>query len=252
MIKILINGCNGKKGQEVMKLIDSNHDFVLICGFDFKNIGNYSFPVYTDISQIEEKPDVVIDFSVPDATMKILSYCKSNGVPIVIATTGLSNEQMTEIKKASKIIPIFKSANMSYDINLMASILSQLAVKLQNTDIEIIETHHNRKIDSPSGTALFLADSINQALGNTKTYEFDRHHKHEKRSKDEIGFSSVRGGNIVGEHIVQFYGENETFEIKHTCYSRTVFAEGALKAAQFLFQQENGFYNMNDLIESNQ
>lgn len=252
MLEVMVNGCYGKMGQIVCDLIEQNENLVLKCGFDKNITGEFAFPVYDKIENIVEKPDVIIDFSIPVATLTILQYAVSNHVPIVIATTGFTNEEELIIKEASKKIPIFKSANMSYDINLMASILSELAVKLQNTDIEIIETHHNRKIDSPSGTALFLADSINQALGNTKTYEFDRHHKHEKRSKDEIGFSSVRGGNIVGEHIVQFYGENETFEIKHTCYSRTVFAEGALKAAQFLFQQENGFYNMNDLIESNQ
>lgn len=155
---------------------------------------------------------------------------------------------MNIIDSFSKDIPIFKSSNMSYDINLMAKILTIIAPILKNTDIEIIETHHNRKIDSPSGTALLLADKINESLGNTLKYEFNRHNNHEKRSKNEIGFSSIRGGNIVGEHIVQFYGENETLEIKHTSYSRSVFAEGALKAAEFIVNKKSGLYNMDDLI----
>lgn len=155
---------------------------------------------------------------------------------------------MNIIDSFSKDIPIFKSSNMSYDINLMAKILTIIAPILKNTDIEIIETHHNRKIDSPSGTALLLADKINESLGNTLKYEFNRHNKQEKRSKNEIGFSSIRGGNIVGEHIVQFYGENETLEIKHTSYSRSVFAEGALKAAEFIVNKKSGLYNMDDLI----
>ena len=155
---------------------------------------------------------------------------------------------MNIIDSFSKDIPIFKSSNMSYDINLMAKILTIIAPILKNTDIEIIETHHSRKIDSPSGTAILLADKINESLGNTLKYEFNRHNKHEKRSKNEIGFSSIRGGNIVGEHIVQFYGENETLEIKHTSYSRSVFAEGALKAAEFIVNKKSGLYNMDDLI----
>lgn len=248
MIKILVNGCNGKMGQEVIKSINLDEDLVLLSGFDRQNTGEYTFPVYTDINNIEEKPDVIIDFSVPVATLNILDYAKKEHIPIVIATTGFNSEQLNIVSDYSKFVPIFKSSNMSYDINLMAKLLADLSLKLKGTDIEIIETHHNRKIDSPSGTAILLADSINNALGGNMKYEFDRHNKHEKREKNEIGFSSIRGGNIVGEHIVQFYGENETFEIKHTCYSRTVFAEGALKAAKYIITKENGLYNMNDLL----
>lgn len=248
MLKVLINGCNGKMGQEVAKQIDSNNDLVLIGGFDREDTGLLTYPVYTSITEIEERPDVIIDFSVPAATLNILQYAKKEKVPIVIATTGITEDQMQQIQTIAQEIPIFQSANMSFDINLMAQIVADLAKKLPNTDIEIIETHHNRKIDAPSGTAIFLANNINAALDNTMNYEFDRHNKHEKREKKEIGFSSIRGGNIVGEHIVQFYGENETFEIKHTCYSRTVFAEGALKASLFIVKQAPGLYNMNDLI----
>ena len=249
-MKVLINGLNGKMGQEVANVLDTDKDILLIGGVDKENTGIYTYPVYTNASDIEEKPDVIIDFSVPIATLNILKYAKENHVPIVIATTGFTEEQLNEIENYSKDIPIFKSANMSYDINLMAKIVASLAKELPNTDREIIETHHNRKIDSPSGTALFLADSINAAKDNKMVYEFDRHNKHEKRNKLEIGFSSIRGGNIVGEHTVQFFGEQETSEITHKCYSRTVFANGAVMAAKYIVNKDNGMYNMNDLINN--
>ena len=248
MIKVLIHGVNGKMGQEVLKQLDFYDNCILLCGFDKENTGKYTFPVYTNFKDIIEKPDVIIDFSIPNATMCMLDYAKENHIPVVIATTGFSEEQNEKILEYSKDLPIFKSANMSFDINLMAKILTEVTKALPNTDIEIIEAHHNRKIDSPSGTALLLADSINKTLNNTLTYEFDRHNKHEKRSKNEIGFSSIRGGNIVGEHTVQFIGENETFEITHKAYSRSVFADGAIKAACFLVDKKNGFYNMDNLL----
>lgn len=247
MIKVLINGCNGKMGQEVIKQMDQYEDLVLFGGFDKENTGDFSFPVYTSTTEILEKPDVIIDFSIPTATLNILSYAKDNNIPVVIATTGFTKEQEDIILDYSKYIPIFKSSNMSFDINLMAKVLKMVAKELKGVDIEICETHHNRKIDSPSGTALLLANSINEALDNSLTYEFDRHSKREKRSKSEIGFSSIRGGNIVGEHTVYFFGEHETFEIKHTSYSRSIFADGALKAAVFLVNQTAGMYNMENL-----
>lgn len=248
MIEVLVNGCNGKMGQIVCDLVNQNEALVLSSGFDRENTGEFAFPVYTDISEISKKPDVIIDFSVPVATLNILKYAKQNNVPIVIATTGFSDEENKLIEDYSKTIPIFKSANMSYDINIMKKILMELAPLLKNTDIEITETHHNRKIDSPSGTAQMLGDSINEALGNTHHFEYNRHDKREKRDKNEIGMNSIRGGNIVGEHTVQFFGEFETLEIKHTSYSRNVFAEGAIKAAEFISKQQPGLYNMDNLV----
>ena len=249
MIKVLINGCNGKMGQEVAKIVNSDNDCVLIGGVDIQNTGEYTFPVYTDVNTIKEEADVIIDFSIPVATMNILEYAKAHKIPLVIATTGLNEEQEVKIKEASKVIPIFKSANMSFDINLMCRIVSELAKQLTDNDIEIVETHHNRKIDSPSGTAMLLAGEINKARNNAMSYEFNRHDKHEKRSKNEIGISSIRGGNVVGEHSVLFFGENESFEIKHTSYSRSVFAEGAVKAAKFLNENmfADGLYDMNSI-----
>ncbi len=247
MLEVLVNGCNGKMGQVVCDLVEKDEDLLLKCGFDKENTGEFAFPVYTNIDEITEKPDVIIDFSIPIATFNILEYAKKNKVPVVIATTGFTEEQENLIKEYSKDLPIFKSANMSYDINIMKRIVMELAPLLKGTDIEITEVHHNRKIDSPSGTAQMLADAINSSLGNTYHCEYNRHDKREKRDKKEIGMSSIRGGNIVGEHTVQFFGEYETFEIKHTSYSRNVFAEGAIKAAKFISNKESGFYNMDDM-----
>ena len=249
MLEAMVNGCYGKMGQIVCDLIEQNENLVLKCGFDKNITGEFAFPVYDKIENIVEKPDVIIDFSIPVATLTILQYAVSNHVPIVIATTGFTNEEELIIKEASKKIPIFKSANMSYDIMIMKKLVQWLAPLLKNTDIEITETHHNRKIDSPSGTAQMLADSINKSLGNSLYYEYNRHDKHEKRNKNEIGINSIRGGNIVGEHTVQFFGEYETFEIKHTSYSRNLFAEGALKAADFIVTKSNGLYNMEDMFK---
>ena len=248
MIKVLINGCNGKMGQEVIKAIHDNEKFTVLNGVDKEENPDYIFPVYTNINDIKEKPDVIIDFSIPVATMQILEYAKSNKVPIVIATTGLSEEQKQKIKEYSKAIPIFQSANMSYDINLMKRIVAEVAKNLIGTDIEITETHHNRKVDAPSGTALLLADSINEALGNSMEYNFNRFQNREKRKKNEIGFSSIRGGNIVGEHTVCFFGENDCLEITHKAYSRGLFAEGALKGAEYIVGKENGYYTMDEII----
>ena len=236
-------------GKEIIEVAKKQEDVKIVCGFDLnENIEN-GFPVYNNLEKIKEKVDIIIDFSVPVATFEILKYAKKNKVPVVIATTGFSKEQLEQIEELSKEIPIFRSANMSLEINLMADILQKIAEVLKESDIEIIETHHNKKVDSPSGTAILLADAINKVFNGEKNYNFDRMQKREKRDKKEIGFSSVRGGNIVGEHTVQFFGENETLEITHKSYSRQVFAEGALKAAKFLVKQKAGFYNMEDLVK---
>ena len=248
MFNLVINGCLGRMGQEVAKQSEFYKDLKLVAGIDITENNNSNFPVYSNINDLKEKVDVIIDFSRPESTLNVLEYAKSKNIAVVIATTGFSNEQEEIIKEYSKSIPIFKSANMSFDINLMCKVVSEVAKMLPNNDIEIIETHHNKKIDAPSGTALLLADSINKSLGNKMNYVYNRHDIHEKRTQNEIGISSIRGGNIVGEHTVQFFGPFETFEIKHTSYSRSVFADGALKAACFIANKDAGFYTMNDLI----
>ena len=248
MIRVLVNGCNGKMGQEVAKAVKEAQDFEVLCGVDKVDTGDNVFPVFTSVSEINVIPDVIIDFSIPEATLNILEFAKSNKIPTVIATTGFSEEQLNKITEYSSSVPIFRSANMSYEINLMAKITSEIAKKLRESDIEIIETHHNRKIDSPSGTAILLADNINNALNNEMYYEYDRHSKREKRNNKEIGIHSIRGGTEVGKHSVIFFGKNESFEITHTVNSRSVFANGAVKAAEFIFGKECGLYNMNDMF----
>lgn len=248
MINVLLNGANGKMGSEVIEAIGRVEDFKIVCGFDREETNQNGFPVYNSIDKISEKVDVIIDFSVPVATFEILKYAKKNKTPIVIATTGFSKEELEEIKEISTEIPVFRSSNMSLDINLMASLIQKVAEVLTDADIEIVETHHNRKVDSPSGTAILLADAINEVLTEKKGYTFDRMQKREKRNQNEIGFSSIRGGNIVGEHSVKFFGESETLEITHTAYSRQVFAEGAVNAAKFIVTKEPGLYDMKSLV----
>lgn len=249
MIKVLINGCNGRMGQVLAREIDRFPNLLLACGFDINDDGKNTFPVYSNINDIKERPDVIVDFSIPVATFNILKYAKKENVPVVIATTGFTKEQLDEIKEISKSIPVFQSSNMSFDINLMKKVVAEVAKNLKGTDIEIVETHHNRKVDAPSGTAVLLADAINEVMDEKLEYNFNRHDIHEKRNPNEIGFSSIRGGNIVGEHSVMFFGEHEAFEIKHTSYSRDVFAEGALKACEFIALQPAGLYGMDDMVK---
>lgn len=248
MINVLINGCNGKMGQEVAKAIERNDSFKTMCGFDRLDAGDNKYPVYTDLSKIVEEPDIIIDFSIPAGTLNILEYAASKKIPVVIATTGFSDDEFQKILEYSKQIPIFHSSNMSFEVSLMTHLVAEVAKYLNKSDIEITEVHHNRKIDAPSGTALTLANSINKALNNEMYYEYNRHAKSEKRNPKEIGIHSIRGGNIVGTHKVEFFSETETLEITHTALSRGVFAEGALKAAEYLVVQDPGFYNMDNIF----
>lgn len=244
MINVLINGCNGSMGKVLEKCIEQTEDILVKYKIDKNTLLNFE-----TLSNYTSKPDVIIDFSTPSATFIALDYAVCNLVPVVIATTGFNNDEFTKIKEYSEAIPIFKSANMSYNINLICCVLSRISPLLSDMDIEIVEKHHNRKKDAPSGTALMIADAINSSFDNKYEYIFDRHSITSGRVKNEIGISSIRGGNIVGEHSALFLGNNETIEIKHSAYSRTVYAEGALRATRFIINKKNGLYDMNDLLK---
>lgn len=245
---ILVSGALGRMGKEIISCIDKDPELNFVCGFSADEGSINGIPVYNDTSKIKEHFDIIIDFSHVHATLKVLEFASEKHIPIVIATTGFNSEQEKIVEGYSKNLPIFKSANMSFDVNLMCKLVAEIAPLLTNCDIEISETHHRNKVDAPSGTALLLANSINDALGGKMKYVYNRHDLSQKREDDEIGITSIRGGNIVGEHTVQFFGPNDTFEIKHTSYSRTVFADGAIKAAKFLFGKPDGLYNMNDMV----
>lgn len=242
MINVLINGCNGNMGKVLKQYINKLPDICVKYEIDVNTTMSFE-----TLNKISEKPDVIIDFSTPEGSFTALDYAVCHLVPIVIATTGFNNEQNSKILEYSEAIPIFKASNMSYVIHLMSKVLSNISPLLSHMDIEIIEKHHNKKKDAPSGTALMLANSINSPNKNKYNYVYDRHSKNNFRFKNEIGFSSIRGGNVVGEHSVIFLGENESIEIKHTAYSREIFAEGSVRAAKFLINQKNGIYGMEDL-----
>lgn len=250
MINIALFGCNGKMGQVIAGIVNNDPDAKIAFGFDINTEAKNSFPVYDNVSNIKEKADVVIDFSHPASLASIIDYCKSNNVPAVIATTGLNDEQLKKVDELAESVAVFRSANMSLGINLLINLVKKAAALLEDKfDIEVIEKHHNQKIDAPSGTALMIADAISDTLSEKPEYVYDRHSVRKKRSKTEIGLHAVRGGTIVGEHEVIFAGNDEIVEIKHTAMSKEIFAEGAVKAAKFLVGKDAGMYNMAQLIE---
>jgi len=250
MIKFILSGCNGRMGQAITRLVANKDESEIVAGVDLYDGIKNSFPVYSKISDVVEKADVIIDFSNPESIDSIIEYAINKKLPVVISTTGHSPAQKDLVEKASKSTAIFMSGNMSIGINLLMSLISQAAKTLEgNFDIEIIEKHHNKKIDAPSGTALMLANAVNDALENKCDYVYERESKREKRSNTEIGIHSIRGGTIVGEHSVLFIGQDEEIEIKHTATSREVFAVGAIKAAQFMVGKSSGNYSMKDVIE---
>jgi len=251
MINVLLNGCNGKMGQVIKNTIIEYDNMNIVAGVDINSSVENNFTVFNDINNCDKNVDVVIDFSHPLAFNNTLNYCINNKKPLVMATTGLSKEQHEKLINAANIIPVFFSANMSIGINLIMSLCKKAADFLgSNFDIEIIEKHHNQKIDAPSGTALAIADTINQSFNNKKQYIYNREQNRIKRGIDEIGIHSIRGGSIVGEHTVIFAGANEIIEIKHEALSKDIFARGALKAAQFLCNKPKGFYNMESIIKA--
>lgn len=250
MKQLLINGIGGQMGNALLNTIaDSDHGLAVAGGVDPFCKKMLPFPVFASPDEVNVPVDVVIDFSVPEATEKVLAFCLKKHIPAVICTTALPDTLIEKIEAASKEIPIFRSGNMSLGVNLMRVLIKQARQTLGDAfDIEIVETHHNRKKDAPSGTALMLAEAIRDADGTDHTYVYGRSEKDRRREKGEIGFHSIRGGTIVGQHEVRFLGKDEEISIRHEAYSKRVFAEGALRAAQFLLTKENGLYSMEDLV----
>lgn len=251
MIKIILNGCNGKMGHVISRLAEADEKVKITAGFDLNTAQTFDYEVFSNPAEYGGIADVIIDFSHPSALNRLLQFAVDRKIPAVIATTGLSAEQIEQLHEASKQIPIFFSANMSLGINLLIDLVKRAAKLLEDSfDIEIIEKHHNQKIDAPSGTALAIADSINEVLSQPYQYVYDRHSVRKKRDKKEIGIHAVRGGTIVGAHEVLFAGTDEMVTISHTATSKEIFAQGSLKAAKFLADKEPGMYDMNSMLSS--
>ena len=251
MIKTAIVGCNGKMGGFVAQAVRESGNCEVLFGVDAYGESKHDFPVYRSFDEAQEKPDVIIDFSNPAALDGMLGYALKNRVPCVICTTGYSAEQVEQIHKAAESIAIFYSGNMSLGINLLIELAKQAAKVLGDSfDIEIVEKHHNLKVDAPSGTALMLADAISETLEQEPQYVYNRQCYRKKREKNEIGIHSVRGGTIVGEHEVIFAGHDEVVTLTHQAQSKEVFAAGAVNAAVFLASQPAGMYHMGNLLSS--
>ncbi len=247
MTDIILNGCNGKMGQAVTKAVNERTDCRIVAGVDLYG-DNINYKVYRSFDEIDINADVIIDFSNPVVLDSMLDYAVKNNVPAVICTTGFDESQVNSIKKASSQVAIFYSGNMSLGINLIIELSKKAAAVFSNNyDVEIIEKHHNQKIDAPSGTALMIADGISEVLPDSQ-YVYDRHSYRQKRSKNEIGIHAVRGGTIVGEHEVIFAGHDEILSLKHQALSKEVFAVGAVNAAVYLKNKECGMYDMSDLL----
>lgn len=253
MTRIIMCGCNGAMGRMITGIVKDDPEAEIVAGIDIADNGDTSFPVFTSIEACDVEADAIIDFTTPKILTEILTYSKQHKVPAVLCTTGYSDEQLAEIEAATTETAILKSANMSLGINTLLKLVQDAAkvFATEGFDVEIVEKHHNQKLDAPSGTALALADSINEAMGNQYEYIYDRSQRREKRNKKELGLSAVRGGTIVGEHDVIFAGTDEVITFSHTAYSKAVFGKGAVAAAKFLKGKESGRYDMADVIAAN-
>ena len=250
MVKAIMHGCNGRMGQVVSELVKADDGIEFVAGVDSYTGRADDYPVFESIEKCDVDADVILDFSNAAAVDGLLDYCVEKQVPVVLCSTGLSEEQLQKVEEASKKVAVLKSANMSMGINLLLKLLQNATKVLAPAgfDIELVEKHHNQKLDAPSGTAIALADSINESMDNAYEYVYDRSQVRKKRDAKEIGISAVRGGTIVGEHEVIYAGTDEVIEFKHTAYSRTVFGKGAVEAAKFLAGKEAGRYDMSDVI----
>jgi len=250
MVKIIMHGCNGHMGHVISGIVEKDPDAEIVAGIDIADQGKNSYPVFTDIDACQVEADAIIDFSSAKATDKLLEYSAARQIPVVLCSTGLSQEQLAKVEETSRKVAVLKSANMSLGINTLLKLVQDAAKVLAAAgfDMEIVEKHHRLKLDAPSGTALALADSINEAMDNQYHYVYDRSQKREKRDDKEIGISAVRGGTIVGEHEIIFAGQDEVIEFKHTAYSKAIFGKGAVEAAKFLAGKPAGRYDMSDVI----
>lgn len=251
MVRAIMHGCNGRMGRVITGLVKEDDAIEIVAGIDaYKEIAN-EYPVFGSLQECDVEADVIIDFSNASATDNLLDYCVKRQIPVVLCSTGLSKEQLEKVEASAKEVAVLKSANMSMGINLLLKMLKDAAKVLTPAgyDIEIVERHHNQKVDAPSGTAIALADSINESMGNTFDYVYDRSGERKKRGQHEIGMSAVRGGTIVGDHEVIFAGMDEVIEFKHTAYSRGVFGKGAVEAAKYLAGKPAGRYDMADVIQ---
>ena len=249
MTGIAICGANGKMGKTIYNCISAREDCKVIAGIDINTEQYADFPIFDSPSKLPEKPDVIIDYSNPASLDGLLEYCLSTGTPIVLATTGYSDEQINKIKSAAEQLPVFFTFNMSLGINLLVQLAKKAASVLGDQfDIEIVEKHHNQKIDAPSGTAIMLANAVNETLDNKYHYVYDRHSQRKKRDKNEIGMHAIRGGTIVGEHDVIFAGHDEVITLSHSAASKSVFAEGSINAAIYLSDKPAGLYDMSSLV----
>ncbi|MEE0036543.1 MAG: 4-hydroxy-tetrahydrodipicolinate reductase [Coprococcus sp.] len=250
MVKIIMHGCNGKMGQVITDMVKNDDTAEIVAGIDVVDNRDNGYPVFTDIDACDVPADVIIDFAAAVAVDKLLDYSVKHKIPVVLCTTGLSEAQIAKVEEASRKVAVLRSANMSLGINTLMKLLKEAAniFAPAGYDIEIVEKHHNQKVDAPSGTALALADSINEARNNEYEYVYDRSQVRKKRDKKELGISAVRGGTIVGEHEVIFAGVDEVIEFKHTAYSKSVFAKGAVEAGKYLAGKSAGLYNMSDVI----
>lgn len=250
MVKFIMHGCNGAMGQVITRLAKEDPEAEIVAGIDIQDNIDNGYPVFTKIEECDVQADVIVDFSVAKAVDAVVDYAVSRKLPLVLCTTGLTEEQLAHVEEASKKIAVLRSANMSLGVNTVFKLAALGAQVLAQAgyDIEIVEKHHNQKLDAPSGTALAIADAMNEVLNKEYAYKSDRSQERAKRGKKEIGIQAVRGGNIVGEHEVFFCGPDEVIEIKHTAYSKGIFGKGAISAAAFLMDKEPGMYTMSDVI----
>ncbi len=251
MVNVIMHGCNGHMGQTITNIIKEDNEIEIVAGIDLFDDGHNDYPVFKSFADCNIKADAIIDFCNAKAVDGLLDYAVSTGTPVVLCSTGLSEEQLARVKEDSKKVAILRSANMSLGVNLIMKLLKEAAAKLvpAGFDIEIVEKHHNLKLDAPSGTAIALADSINEEFDNSYEYVYDRSQRRQKRDSKEIGISAVRGGTIVGDHDVIFAGQDEVITFSHTAYSKALFGKGAVTAAKYLAGKGPGLYTMKEVLE---